>query len=194
MPTTDDDSDRALRWRVAAESDLSLDEHEAIAAMLARSFDDWSFWFVGGRSWAGIEPEARVLATTASRAIVAHAGFRRMFVRAPDGPLLVAAVGLIAVSPEAREAGVGSALMRRLETTLRTLDVPLAVVQAGEESAAFFGACGWAAADEATVTYVDYSVNGAGVTVTDDSGWRVLPLGDTAERFRGAISWDGQLV
>lgn len=184
-----------VRWERVHESELSLGDHEAIAAMLARAFGDWSFWYVGARSWAGMEPEVRVVATTASGVVVAHAGIRRQFVRTERGSVLVASVGAVAVAPDVRGCGLGRRLMDRVGDALRDLDVRLAVLHSDEDRSGFFGASGWTPLTETTVTYTDYSANGAGLSVTDDAGWFALFVRDEDRSLLTAVvAWDGQLV
>ena len=84
-----------------AEGDLTLDDHEALAAMLARTFDAYDHWYAGARSWAGMQPELRVVARDGD-VVVAHAGLRRQFVTVGETDLLITAVGMVAVSPAAQ--------------------------------------------------------------------------------------------
>ena len=61
-----------IRWEVVEESALTLTDHEAIAAMLAQAFPSWSHWYVGGRSWSGMQPERRVLGRTEDGVVLAR--------------------------------------------------------------------------------------------------------------------------
>jgi nodulation protein A len=184
-----------IRWAVHEESALTLPDQEAIAAMLGQAFPDWSYWFVGGRSWSGMQPERRVVAVDADDVVVAHAGIRRQFVTVSGVDRLVAVVGLVAVTPRLQGRGVGRELLARTRAELDRLGVPFGILGTGEDRVPFYADSGWRLLDETVVTYTDFPAEGPGTPVTDDAGWLVLPVASSLEDWpRGPISWNGELV
>jgi nodulation protein A len=184
-----------LRWQTLHEAELTLPDHEAVAAMLAQAFPDWSHWYVGGRSWAGMEPERRVIATDDDDVVLAHAGVRRMFVVANGVETLVACVGLVAVSPRLQGSGHGRELMAQVDALLQELRVPFGVLQTGEDRVAFYGRCGWELLEGSVFTVTGSPEDGAGFVNTDDSNWLIRPTAARSEDWPGGTVWfDGQLV
>jgi nodulation protein A len=184
-----------IRWQTLHESELGLDDHEAIAAMLAQAFHDWSHWYVGGRSWAGMEPERRVVARDEHGVVLAHAGVRRLFVTADGRELLVGCVGLVAVTPTLQGAGLGRQLMCQVDDLLAGLDVPFGLLQTGEDRVSFYGNCGWELLDDSVFTMTAPPLDGAGLPVTDDQNWLIRPIAATSDEWPGGAIWlDGQIV
>jgi nodulation protein A len=186
-------------FSTVAEGDLTLDDHEALAAMLARTFDSYDHWYAGARSWAGMQPELRVVARVGD-VVVAHAGLRRQFVAVGETDLLVTAVGMVAVSPTAQGTGLGGALLRHVDAALDLLGSRFGLLETGEGVQGFYRRGGWLPLDEVTggpVTghYTAFSADGAGVLVSQDEGWLVREVGATAAEWpAGDIRWNGQMV
>lgn len=176
------------------EGALDLDDHEAIAAMLARAFPDYSHWYQGARSWAGMQPELRVVARS-GETVVAHAGIRRQFVAVGETDLLVAAVGMVAVSPILQGTGLGGELLRLVDAALDRLAVPFGVLEASERVQPFYRRHGWEPLVGVTGHYNDFTADGASTLVSSDDGWLVRPgrLG-VAEWPSGDLHWNGQMV
>lgn len=184
----------APTWSVVAESDLTLPDHEAIAAMLAQSFPDWSHWYTGGRSWSGMQPERRILARI-DDVVVAHVGIRRMFVTAAGRDQLIGCVGLVGVAPSLQGGGHGRELMARTATLLAELGVPFGLLSTGEETVPFYTRCGWTLLDDIVVHYSAFSADGAGVSMVEDAGWLALPVTATIEEWpAGEVRYNGQQV
>ena len=206
-------------FSTVAEGDLTLDDHEALAAMLARTFEAYDHWYAGARSWAGMQPELRVVARDGD-VVVAHAGLRRQFVTVGETDLLVTAVGMVAVSPTAQGTGLGGALLRHVDAALERLGSRFGLLETGEAVQGFYRRAGWlplgeAAGDDdgsAPVTghavtghavtghavtghYTAFSADGAGVLVSQDEGWLIRAVGATAAQWpAGDIRWNGQMV
>jgi nodulation protein A len=186
-------------FSTVAEGDLTLDDHEGLAAMLARTFDSYDHWYAGARSWAGMQPELRVVARVGD-VVVAHAGLRRQFVAVGETDLLVTAVGMVAVSPTAQGTGLGGALLRHVDAALELLGSRFGLLETGEGVQGFYRRGGWLPLDEVTggpVTghYTAFSADGAGVLVSQDEGWLVREVGATAAEWpAGDIRWNGQMV
>jgi nodulation protein A len=206
-------------FSTVAEGDLTLDDHEALAAMLARTFDSYDHWYAGARSWAGMQPELRVVARVGD-VVVAHAGLRRQFVTVGGTDLLITAVGMVAVSPAAQGTGLGAALLRHVDAALERLGSRFGLLETGEAVQGFYRRAGWlplgGAADDAagsapvtghavtghavtghavTGHYTAFSADGAGVLVSQDEGWLIREVGATADEWPdGDIRWNGQMV
>lgn len=187
-------SEPAPSWAVLAEGDLTLPDHEAIAAMLAQAFPDWDHWYVGGRSWSGMQPERRIVATV-DDVVVAHLGVRRMFVDVGGHDQLVGAVGLVGVTPRLQGHGLGRELLARAATLLDELAVPFGLLGTGEDRVPFYTAHGWRTLPETAAWYSAFTADGAGLTVVDDEGWLVLPVrASFAEWPGGELHWNAQQV
>ena len=191
-------------FSTVAEGDLTLDDHEALAAMLARTFEAYDHWYAGARSWAGMQPELRVVARDGD-VVVAHAGLRRQFVTVGETDLLVTAVGMVAVSPTAQGTGLGGALLRHVDAALERLGSRFGLLETGEAVQGFYRRAGWLPlgdASEDAVTghavtghYTAFSADGAGVLVSQDEGWLIREVGATAAEWpAGDIRWNGQMV
>lgn len=183
-----------LVWAVVPEGELGLLHHEAIAAMLGQAYPDADHWFIGARSWSGMQPERRVLATTTAGVVVGHLGIRRQFVTVGERDQLVGAVGLVGVAPRLQGRGIGRELLRRAADELAQLDVPFGLLGTGEDRVAFYGASGWQLVD--TVSWSSSaSSDGVGLTVVDDEGWLVLPVTAPIEDWPvGDLHWNSQQV
>ncbi|MDD7939490.1 GNAT family N-acetyltransferase [Actinomycetospora lutea] len=129
-------------WSCRWETALAPREHDALAALLARSYATTAF--ARGRSWAGARPELRVLGHRDGE-LVAHAAVIRRFLRAPDEDtsVLVGDVGLVAVHPGRQGGGLGGALMRSVASTLDRLGLPFGFLTCDPEVRAFYERCGW---------------------------------------------------
>ena len=181
-------------FSTVAEGDLTLDDHEALAAMLARTFDAYDHWYAGARSWAGMQPELRVVARDGD-VVVAHAGLRRQFVTVGETDLLVTAVGMVAVSPAAQGTGLGGALLRHVDAALERLGSRFGLLETGEAVQGFYRRAGWLPLDAVTGHYTAFSADGAGVLVSQDEGWLIREVGATAAEWpAGDIRWNGQMV
>jgi len=189
------DSDAAPPvFSATREGDLTLDDHEAVAAMLARSFPSYDHWYAGARSWAGMQPELRVVARQGD-VVVAHAGLRRQFVTVGDTDLLVTAVGMVAVSPTLQGTGVGGELLRRVDAALSSLDSGFGLLETGDDVQGFYRRGGWLPLDGLTAHYTAFSADGAGVLVTQDHGWLLREGSRTlADWPTGELHWNGQMV
>jgi nodulation protein A len=184
-----------IRWEVVEESTLTLPDHEAIAAMLGQAFPDWSHWFVGGRSWSGMQPERRVLAHDADGVVLAHVGIRRMFITVADEDVLVGDTGLVAVAPRLQGTGVGRELMTRTDTVLEGLRVPYGFLGTGEDRVPFYSHVGWHELSGAVATFNAFTAEGAGITNTEQGGWMVRPVTAALEDWpTGPIWLNGQQV
>ncbi|WP_119870334.1 GNAT family N-acetyltransferase [Frondihabitans sp. 762G35] len=181
-------------FTTVAEGDLSLDDHEGIAAMLARAFPSYSHWYQGARSWAGMQPERRVVARSGD-VVVAHAGIRRMFVTVGETDLPVAAVGMVAVSPILQGTGLGGRLLGLVDEALRDLDVGFGVLETGEETKPFYSRHGWIPLDSVTGHYNDFTADGASTLVSSDGAWLIRPIRAALDEWPvGDIRWNGQMV
>ena len=183
-----------IRWEVVEESALSLPDHEAIAALLGQAFPDWSHWYVGGRDYAGMQPERRVIGWGADGVALAHVGIRRMFVTVGNEDVLVGDTGIVAV-PRLQGSGVGRELMTRTLAVLEGLQVPYGFLGAGENRIPFYARMGWHEVEGAVGTFSAFTAEGAGISNTEQGGWMVLPVEDRLEDWpSGAIMLNGQQV
>jgi len=179
---------------LVAEGDLALADHEAIAAMLGLAFSEYDHWYAGARSWAGMQPELRVLGRVGD-VVVAHAGLRRQFVTVGDVDLLVTAVGMVAVSPILQGTGQGGELLRRVDEGLARLGSGFGLLETGEGVQGFYQRAGWRPLHGVTGHFTAFSADGAGVLVSQDEGWLVREVGaDLAEWPAGDLRWNGQMV
>jgi nodulation protein A len=191
---TDTADTTAPTWTVVAEGDLTLPDHEAITALLARAFPDWDHWYVGGRSWSGMQPERRIVARQGD-VVVAHVGVRRMFISVGGHDQLVGVVGLVAVSPSLQGHGLGRELLRRTAAVLDDLAVPFGLLGTGEDRVPFYAGSGWHHLAQTAGWFSSFTAEGAGLTTVDDEGWLALPVrGTMAEWPGGELRWNGQLV
>ncbi|MGU3410385.1 GNAT family N-acetyltransferase [Microbacterium sp. M1A1_1b] len=178
-----------IRWEVVEESTLSLPDHEAIAAMLGQAFPDWSHWYVGGRSWSGMQPERRVIARDADGVVLAHVGIRRMFIGVGGQDVLIGDTGLVAVAPRMQGTGIGRELMTRTQTVLEGLRVPYGFLGTGEATVPFYVRMGWHLMDDAVTTFSAFTAEGAGVSETEQGGWLILPVTDRVEDWPSGPIW-----
>jgi len=177
-----------------AEGSLGLEDHEAIAAMLSRAFPHYSHWYQGARSWAGMQPELRVVAHSGDH-VVAHAGVRRQFVTVGETDLLVGCVGMVAVSPILQGTGLGSHLLRLVDTALARLAVPFGALEASERVQPFYQKHGWQPLEGVTGHYNDFTADGASTLVSTDAGWLIRPGNVVRPEWPGGdLHWNGQLV
>ncbi|MFC5139941.1 GNAT family N-acetyltransferase [Actinomycetospora rhizophila] len=141
-------ADRSVRapvtWSCRWETALEPRDHDAIAALLARSYATSAGAFPRGHSWAGARPELRVLGHQDGE-VVAHAGLIRRFLRAPDhdASVLVGDVGLVAVHPGRQGQGLGAALMSSVAGTLDRLGLPFGFLTCDPDVRAFYERSGW---------------------------------------------------
>jgi nodulation protein A len=184
----------APHFTTTAEGALALDDHEAIAAMLSRAFPDYSHWYQGARSWAGMQPELRVVARSGDH-VVAHAGIRRQFVSVGGADLLVGCVGMVAVSPILQGTGLGGQLLRLVDAALDHLAVPFGVLEASERVQPFYRKHGWEPLEGVTGHYNDFTADGASTLVSSDDGWLVRPCRSGSAAWpAGDLHWNGQMV
>ncbi|WP_242090374.1 GNAT family N-acetyltransferase [Curtobacterium sp. DN_7.5] len=184
-----------IRWEVVEESALTLADHEAITALLAQAFPDWSHWFLGSRSWSGMQPERRVLARDADGVALAHVGIRRMFISVGSEDVLVGDTGLVAVSPRLQGAGMGRDLLERARSVLEGLDVPFGFLGTGEDRVPFYAKLGWHHLDEVVTDYTAFTAEGAGMPMTEQGGWMVLPVASPLEDWpAGPVRLNAQQV
>ncbi len=184
------------RWEVLEESALTLADHEAITALLAQAFPDWSHWFLGSRSWSGMQPERRVLARDADGVVLAHVGIRRIFITVGDRDLLVGDTGLVAVAPRLQGTGMGRELMERARGVLEGLAVPFGFLGTGEDRVPFYARLGWETLGDDVVTdYTAFTAEGAGMPMTEQGGWMVLPVTSAREDWpTGSVRLNAQQV
>jgi nodulation protein A len=144
LPAADPTTGLPVVWTSTWETSLDARAHEAIAALLARSYPASTTDFSRGRSWAGARPELRVLGHRDGE-LVGHAGMVRRFVRAPDhgASLLVGDVGLVAVHPGHQGTGLGAALMDTVAGTLADLGLPHGFLTCDPHVRPFYERCGW---------------------------------------------------
>ncbi|MBE7162503.1 MAG: GNAT family N-acetyltransferase [Williamsia herbipolensis] len=178
-----------IRWEVVEESQLTLPDHEAIAAMLGQAFPTWSHWYVGGRSWTGMQPERRVLAYDPDGVVLAHVGIRRMFITAGGRDVLVGDTGLVAITPHLQGTGLGRELMERTHAVLDGLKVPYGFLGAGENRIPFYAKLGWHLFDDTVGTFSAFTAEGAGVLMTEEGGWMVRPGTERIEDFPAGPIW-----
>ncbi|MGW8429518.1 GNAT family N-acetyltransferase [Curtobacterium citreum] len=184
-----------IRWEVVEESALSLPDHEAIAAMLGQAFPSWSHWYVGGRDYAGMQPERRVIARDADGVVLAHVGIRRMFITVGGQDVLVGDTGIVAVAPRLQGTGIGRELLDRTHAVLEGLRVPYGFLGAGEDRIPFYAHMGWHEIAGAVGTFSAFTADGAGVTETEQGGWMVRPVTAALEDWpAGEILLNGQQV
>lgn len=181
-------------FTITPEGELTLDDHEAVTAMLSRAFPDYSHWYQGARSWAGMQPELRVVARSGD-VVVAHAGIRRQFVTVGETDLLVGCVGMVAVSPILQGTGLGTQLLRLVDAALDHLGVPFGALEAGEDVQPFYRKHGWEPLEGVTGHYNDFTADGASTLVSTDDGWLVRPCRSERPAWpAGDLHWNGQVV
>lgn len=138
-----------VMWTTRWETSLAPSDHDALAGLLARSYESATTRFTRGRSWAGARPELRVLGHHDGE-VVAHAGVIRRFLRAPDhdtpdrdASVLVGDVGLVAVHTERQGRGLGAGLMDAVGAALARLAVPFGFLTCDPALRPFYRRCGW---------------------------------------------------
>jgi len=183
------------RFEHVHEGDLSLADHEAVAAMLAQAFESYDHWYLGARSWAGMQPERRVLARDDDGRVLAHAGLRRQFVRVGDDELLLTSVGMVAVSPRAQGTGLGGRLLAEVDLALAGLGTGFGLLETGEAVQGFYRHAGWLPLDGFTGHFTAFSAEGAGVLVTQGEGWLLREVRASRDEWpAGDLHVDGQIV
>jgi nodulation protein A len=145
-----------LRWRLVWESDLSDEEHAALARLFGRAYPRHAERFSGGRSWSGARPEARVVGSLDDRP-VAHLGLLRRFLRVPatGASLLVGDVGLVAVDPDLQGRGIGRRLLDQARQVLLELELPFGFLTCGPETVPFYRSGGWRLLEGQTTRMID---------------------------------------
>ncbi|PPF52576.1 GNAT family N-acetyltransferase [Clavibacter michiganensis] len=188
------------RLSVVREGELAVADHVAIAALLARAFPDFREGYAGSRSWAGAQPELRVLAHDGDE-LVAHAGLRRMYVGTGDATgdpaddLLVGSTGMVAVHPDRQGQGLGTLLADGIRGALARLAVPFGLLETGEGTTGYYERHGWVPLPGRTGHYNGFTLLGAAEVVHQDHGWLMLPVTSAADAFpAGDLHVNGQLV
>jgi nodulation protein A len=111
-----------VQYATLWESGLTPQQHREISYVLRTAYRNDAL-FPGPRSWAGVRPELRVIATT-SVGVVGHLAVKRHFIRVDGVDQLVAETGLWAVHPDVQGQGIGPALIKRCNEALAGLKVP----------------------------------------------------------------------
>lgn len=130
----------AVEWTSVWEDDV--EDHEAIAALLARAFPRSLTPFGGSRSWSSARPELRLVGAAEGRP-VAHTAVLRRFVQVGGRPQLIGDVGLVAVDPDRHGTGLGAELLTRTRAVLAWLGMPFGFLTCGEQVAGFYARGGW---------------------------------------------------
>ncbi|MFT2752351.1 GNAT family N-acetyltransferase [Clavibacter sp. Sh2088] len=188
------------RLSVVREGALDVAAHTSIAALLALAFPDFREGYAGARSWAGAQPELRILVHDGDE-LVAHAGIRRMFVEVGDGrgdpadDLLVGSTGMVAVHPGRQGQGIGTLLADGIRGALARLAVPFGLLETSDETAGYYTRHGWLPLDGRVGHYNGFTLRGAAEVVHQDHGWLMLPVTAPADAFpAGDVHVNGQLV
>jgi len=188
------------RLSVVREGALDVADHEAIAALLARAFPDFREGYAGARSWAGAQPELRILVHDGD-GLVAHAGLRRVFVEVGDGrgdpadDVLMGSTGMVAVHPERQGQGLGTLLADGIRDALARLAVPFGLLETGEATTGYYARHGWIPLVGRAGHYNGFTLLGAAEVVHQDHGWLMLPVAAPADAFpAGDLHVNGQLV
>jgi nodulation protein A len=173
---------------------------ERIATLLALAFPDFAAGYAGARSWAGTQPELRILVHDGDE-LVAHAGLRRVFVSAGDGQgdpaddLLMGSTGMVAVHPERQGQGLGTLLADGIRGALARLAVPFGLLETGAETTGYYARHGWIPLPDRTGHYNGFTLLGAAEVVHQGHGWMILPVTSPADAFpAGDLHVNGQLV
>ncbi|RIJ60160.1 GNAT family protein [Clavibacter phaseoli] len=188
------------RLSVVREGALDVADHTSIAALLALAFPDFREGYAGARSWAGAQPELRILVHDGD-ALVAHAGLRRVFVALGDGEgdpaddLLVGSTGMVAVHPDRQAQGLGTLLADGIRGALARLAVPFGLLETSESTTGYYARHGWIPLPGRTGHYNGFTLLGAAEVVHQDHGWLMLPVTSAAAAFpAGDLHVNGQLV
>lgn len=131
----------SVEWTSVWEDDV--DDHERIAALLARAFPRSATPFGGARSWSSARPELRLVGV-AGGTPVAHVAVLRRFLQIDGRAQVVGDVGLVAVDPDRHGTGLGAELLARTRTMLADLGLPFGFLTCGERVAGFYARGGWA--------------------------------------------------
>ncbi|MCJ1710164.1 GNAT family N-acetyltransferase [Clavibacter michiganensis subsp. phaseoli] len=188
------------RLSVVREGALDVADHTSIAALLALAFPDFRAGYAGARSWAGAQPELRILVHDGDE-LVAHAGLRRMFVELGDGQgdpaddLLVGSTGMVAVHPDRQGQGLGTLLADGIRAALARLAVPFGLLETSASTTGYYARHGWIPLADRTGHYNGFTLLGAAEVVHQDHGWLMLPVTGAADAFpAGDLHVNGQLV
>ena len=188
------------RLSVVREGALDVADHTSIAALLALAFPDFRAGYAGARSWAGAQPELRILVHDGDE-LVAHAGLRRMFVGLGDGQgdpaddLLVGSTGMVAVHPDRQGQGLGTLLADGIRGALGRLAVPFGLLETSASTTGYYARHGWIPLPGRTGHYNGFTLLGAAEVVHQDHGWLMLPVTSAADAFpAGDLHVNGQLV
>jgi len=188
------------RLSVVREGALDVADHERIAALLALAFPDFAAGYAGSCSWAGAQPELRILVHDGDE-LVAHAGIRRVFVEVgdgrgdPAGDLLMGSTGMVAVHPDRQGQGLGTLLADGIRDALARLAVPFGLLETGAETTGYYARHGWLRLDGRTGHYNGFTLLGAAGVVHQDHGWMALPVTAPADALpAGDLHVNGQLV
>jgi nodulation protein A len=130
-----------VEWTSVWEDDI--DDHECLAALLARAFPRSRTPFGGARSWSSARPELRLVGVAGGQAI-AHLALLRRFLQIDGQAQLVGDVGLVAVDPDRHGTGLGAELLVRTRAVLAELGMPFGFLTCGERVAGFYARGGWA--------------------------------------------------
>jgi nodulation protein A len=130
----------SVEWTSVWEDDV--DDHERIAALLARAFPRSQTPFGGARSWSSARPELRLIGFADGQP-VAHLAVLRRFVQIDGQAQVVGDVGLVAVDPDQHGTGLGAQLLKRTHAVLAELGMPFGFLTCGEQVAGFYARGGW---------------------------------------------------
>jgi predicted N-acetyltransferase YhbS len=139
------------RW----ETDLTQRDHAALAELLRAAFVEAPDEFAGLRSWGWARKEARLWLADDDGRPVAHLAVGRRLVRVGGAELLVAGVGDVGVSPDARGRGLGATLMKELRARSTTeFAADFGLLLCAEGVVDFYRRTGWTRVAN-MVRYVD---------------------------------------
>jgi nodulation protein A len=148
-----------VNWETRWESDLSPEEHRAIADLLRDSLGgvraEDAEHFQGARSWAGARPEFRLVLRD-DCGVLAHIGVLRRHLRIGERDQLVGDLGLFAIRPDRQRTGLGSALLTELRGVLFRLDLPFGFLGCRPELVPFYERNDWhLLPSDVRVRYID---------------------------------------
>ena len=93
---------------------------------------------------------------------------------------------------------VGARCARRdrgAHAVLEALAVPYGFLGAGENRVPFYAKLGWHVFDDVVADYTAFTAEGAGLPMTDQGGWMVLPVAEQLEDWPAGPIWlNGQQV
>ena len=165
---------RALPWRsidVVAHKALTPEDTSSLKHLFdAEYFDDFGEW--DPAQPYGYAPHDLHVVARSDEGIVGHVGWGRRTIGVDDASLVIAGVGGVLVSPQARGLDLGKRMLAYAATSMRSAGgIDFGYLGCREQVVPFYESCGWH-----RIVAAERSIARDGMPVEDEPGQPLLVL------------------